>query len=171
MRYWFCLLFVSCLMLSNSYAQKVAGNDLKVGFVNIRKLMTQAPQLEQIQKQLADDFKEKNDKIIALRHKIAQLSAKYDENTDKTTLIALQNQITEQQRELAKQQQIMQDEYNVRRNEALGKLQTLIVRMVAKVSREKQMDIVLNNTGVIYVSSRIDITPDVFAHLSEESIE
>ncbi len=148
-----------------------ADNNIKVGFVNIRKLMVQAPQLEQIQKKLETEFETQNQAIIDLRHQLAQLSAKYDSENDKNTMLELQKEIGEKQRELAKKQQRLQDDFSVRRNEALGKLQTLIVAMVAKVSKEKQMDIVLNNTGVIYVSSRIDITPDVFKYLAEQTID
>ncbi len=158
-------------MSSHFATAQQTDNDLKVGFVNIRKLMVQAPQLKHIQNKLEKEFESQNQEIITLRHKIAQLSAKYDSVADKNTMLDLQRQVGEKQRELAKKQQQLQDDFNVRRNQALGKLQTLIVSMVARVSKEKQMDIVLNNTGVIYVSSRIDITPDVFKYLSEQTID
>ncbi len=115
--------------------------------------------------------KTKKSLIITLRHSIAKLSTKYDSVTDQNAMLDLQKQVGDKQRELAKKQQQLQDDFNVRRNQALGKLQTLIVSMVAKVSKEKELDIVLNNTGVIYVSSRIDITPDVFKYLSEQTVE
>lgn len=165
---WVALLLgLYCQM---AVAQTAEGS-LKVGFVNIRKLLVQAPQLGQIQKKLEGEFEDKNQVIIKLRHQIAQLSSQYDQETEKTVMLEVQKQITEKQRELAKNQQRLQDEYNVRRNEELAKLQTLIVSMVAKVSKEKKMDIVLNNTGVIYVSGRIDITPTVFKYLSEQVLE
>lgn len=166
--YFFVLL---CSLLCQSALAQQTNTNLKVGFVNIRKLMVQAPQLAQIQKKLEKEFESQNQGIISLRHQIAQLSAQYDKESDKNKQLELQKQIGEKQRDLAQKQQRLQDDFNVRRNEALGKLQTLIVSMVAKVSREKQMDIVLNNTGVIYVSTRIDITPDVFKYLSEQVIE
>lgn len=169
----FCQFFVLIIGLLGSHfvVAQQADNNLKVGFVNIRKLMVQAPQLEQIQNKLAKEFESKNQEIITLRHTIAKLSTKYDSVTDQNAMLDLQKQVGDKQRELAKKQQQLQDDFNVRRNQALGKLQTLIVSMVAKVSKEKELDIVLNNTGVIYVSSRIDITPDVFKYLSEQTVE
>ncbi|MBS9781538.1 MAG: OmpH family outer membrane protein [Gammaproteobacteria bacterium] len=169
----FCQFFVLIIGLLGSHivVAQQTDNNLKVGFVNIRKLMVQAPQLEQIQNKLAKEFESKNQEIITLRHTIAKLSAKYDSVTDQNAMLDLQKQVGEKQRELAKKQQQLQDDFNVRRNQALGKLQTLIVSMVARVSKEKELDIVLNNTGVIYVSSRIDITPDVFKYLSEQTVE
>ncbi|PIE44554.1 MAG: hypothetical protein CSA45_06455 [Gammaproteobacteria bacterium] len=146
-------------------------DNLKIGFVNIRKLMAQAPQLKTIQENLAKEFEKENQAIIFLRSEIAKLSAQYDEKADKNRQITLQKAINDKQREVAQLQQRLQDAYSLSRNEALGKLQTLIVSMVAKVSQERQLDIVLNNTGVIYVSSRIDITPAVFAYLSEQTID
>ncbi len=146
-------------------------DNLKIGFVNIRKLMAQAPQLKTIQENLAKEFEKENQAIISLRSEIAKLSAQYDEKADKNRQITLQKAINDKQREVAQLQQRLQDAYSLSRNEALGKLQTLIVSMVAKVSQERQLDIVLNNTGVIYVSSRIDITPAVFAYLAEQTID
>ncbi len=168
-----CRFFVLIIGLLGSHfvSAQQTDNNLKVGFVNIRKLMVQAPQLEQIQNKLEKEFEAKNQEIITLRHTIAKLSAKYDSIEDQNAMLDLQKQVGEKQRELAKQQQQLQDDFNVRRNQALGKLQTLIVSMVARVSKEKELDIVLNNTGVIYVSSRIDITPDVFKYLSEQTVE
>lgn len=145
--------------------------NLKIGFVNIRKLMAQAPQLETIQKNLAEEFKKENQTIVVLRTEIAKLSAQYDNDADKQQQVSLQARIDNKQREIARLQKRLQDAYSLRRNEALGKLQTLIVNMVAKVSQERRLDIVLNNTGVIYVNSRIDITPTVFSYLAEQPLD
>lgn len=163
---WWLLSFQSL-----SWAQTAETSNLKVGFVNIRELMAQAPQRQQIRQKLASEFEKENQSIIALREQIAKLGTQYDDNLSKAALIQLQRDIADKQQDLETQQKQLQDEYNVRRNEALGQLQTLIVRMVAKVSKEKKLDMVLNNTGVIYVSSRIDITPDVLKYLSERTID
>ncbi len=163
------------LFVGPAWAQNSSHTDaVKIGFVNIRKLMAQAPQIEQIQQNLAKEFDSERQTIIALRNDIAELSNRYDESLNTLSEQAqaeLQKSIDEKQLELSKQQQRMQGAYNLRRNEALAKLQTLIVSMVAKVSEEKKLDIVLNNTGVIYVNSRIDITADVLNYLSEQTID
>lgn len=165
---------MSCLpAVATAQATDSVGS-VKIGFVNIRKIMAQAPQIQQIQQQLSTEFDSERQAIIALRNDIATLSNRYDETADGLSEQAqaeLQKNIDEKQLALNKRQQQMQDAYNLRRNEALAKLQTLIVNMVAKVSKEKQLDIVLNNTGVIYVNTRIDITADVLSDLSEQTIE
>lgn len=147
---------------------------IKIGFVNIRKIMAQAPQIEQIQQNLSAEFESDRQTIIELRNRIASLSNRYDESLETLSeqeQAALQKSIDEEQLVLTRSQQRMQDAYNLRRNEALAKLQTLIVNMVAKVSKEKRLDLVLNNTGVIYVNSRIDITPDVLRYLAGQTID
>lgn len=166
-----CLVWFVLLLAMPSIAQDNQTGGLKVGFVNIRQLMANAPQIEQIQSKLAAEFEGKKQSIITLRNEVAQLNADYDRQTNKEKQLALQKQIDDKQLALSKLQQFMQDEFNLRRNEALGKVQTLIVKMVAKVSEEKQLDIVLNNTGVVYINQRIDITPDVFNYLSEQKID
>ncbi len=175
--HWLTLMLaISGLLFVGSALAQNTGHTgaVKIGFVNIRKIMAQAPQIQQIQQNLAKEFDGERQTIIALRNDIAELSNRYDESLNTLSEQAqaeLQKSIDEKQLELSKQQQRMQGAYNLRRNEALAKLQTLIVNMVAKVSEEKQLDIVLNNTGVIYVNSRIDITADVLNYLSEQTID
>lgn len=154
-----------------AWSQEVSGDNLKVGFVNVRQLMARAPQITQIQQRLTKEFENENQRIITLRNEIAQLTIRYNGNEGDASQVELQKEIDSKQQEMLNLQQKLKDTYNLRRNEALGKLQTLIVRMIAKVSQEKQLDLVLNNTGVVYVSGRIDITPFVFKYLKEERVE
>lgn len=172
MRTWLRLIGLSILFfLQSAWSQQVSSDDLRVGFVNVRQLMARAPQIEQIQKDLATEFEAENQRIIALRNEIAKLSLRYDDKDSQENLAELQKKIDDKQKELMRLQQRLKDAYNLRRNELLAKLQTLIVRMIAKVSQEKQLDLVLNNTGVVYISGRIDITPAVFSYLKVEQIK
>ncbi|MPV85216.1 OmpH family outer membrane protein [Ostreibacterium oceani] len=160
-------------VVTNQQNAVTANENLKIGFVNIRQLLAQAPQLEQIRVSLAREFEAENQQLIQLQSDIATLNQRYDsiEAEQSNELLRLQQLIAEKQRELNRVRQLLQDEYSLRRNEALNQLQTLIVQMVARVSQDKNLDIVLNNTGVVYVSNRIDITPDVMAYLSEQSLD
>ncbi len=172
MQTWLKLLGLSILFfLQSAWSQQVSGDDIRVGFVNVRQLMARAPQIEQIQKDLAVEFEAENQHIIALRNEIAKLSLRYDDKDSQENLAELQKKIDDKQKELLRLQQRLKDAYNLKRNELLAKLQTLIVRMIAKVSQEKQLDLVLNNTGVVYISGRIDITPAVFSYLKVEQIK
>lgn len=155
--------------LGTAKAQQPELIAVRVGFVNIRKLITQAPQVDEIRQSLAKEFEEENQQIITLRRELTRLNLAYDSESSEQALSKLQVDIGNKQLELTKLQQNLQDTYSLRRNEELGKLQTLIVRMVAEVSKEKSLDIVLNNTGVIYIDSRVDITPTVFERLSKQS--
>lgn len=180
MRYFLCLLLLLPVLSSNIVMaeEKSAdnfANNLKIGYVNIRKILSQAPQLNQIQQNLSDEFEPNRKAIIALRNEITHLTNNYDRisnnATKDKTLATIQKQLNEKQQKLNQLQQQLHDDYSLRRNEALGKLQTLIVNTVARVSKEKQLDIVFNNTGVIYMNSRVDITPDVLKSLSEQPLD
>ncbi len=172
-----CLSSKAILTCSFVYAEEQVSQH-NTGYVNIRKILATAPQIEQIQKKLANEFEGERQSIIALRSEIATLNNNYDElvarqsdGNTKKELQQLQKLIDSKQLSLIKKQQLMQDDFNTRRNEELAKLQTLVVHMVAKVAKAKGLEMVLNNTGVIYVNSRIDITPEVFKYLAEHNIE
>ncbi len=167
-----CLL-LTLLWTSNIWADSCDEfKDTRIGYVNIRKLMQNAPQIEQIRKQLSQEFDAERQQIVSLRNKIATLINSYDETagkTDSQALTRLQEDIDKYQATLAKVQQRMQSNYNLRRNEEIAKLQSLIVNMVAKVAKERKLVNVQNEAAVIYINTCVDITPAVFGYLSEAS--
>jgi|GEM_PF-4574271 len=152
-------------------------NKFQIGYVDVRKVMANAPQIEQIHQHLSERFRQQRQMIIKLRNEVAHLGAEYDkhvagevQNRSRGQVQLLQ-QLDDKQTQLDKLQKQVQKDYNLQRNQSLEKLQSLIVQMVAKVAKEEHLDMVLNDTVVIYVSSRIDITQKVMTYLSEQSLD
>ncbi len=181
----FKLLLLS-LMVSQLPMLTQAGNceafkDTRIGYVNYRKLRSSAPQIPQIREKLTREFEPQRKKIVALRKTISELLNQYDSaisesdkdpnDKNQQAINQLQKDIDEKQVELTKLQQRIQNEVTSRRNEEMTKLQNLIIHLVAKVAKEKQLVYVQNETAVIYVNSCIDISPDVFNYLSEQGVE
>lgn len=163
------LIGLFCVLTGAEAQQQTDLGSVKVGFVNIRQLITQAPQVEHIRKTLAIEFDDENQQILTLRRELVKLNLAYDNEYSEEKLSQLQTEIGNKQVALSKLQQSLQDAYSLRRNQELGKLQTLIVSKVVEVSKEKSLDIVLNNTGVVYINNRVDITPVVFSRLAEQA--
>jgi outer membrane protein len=63
-------------------------------------------------------------------------------------------------RDAKRAQQEFSEDFNVRRNEELGKLQSKIVEVIRSIAKEQNFDLLLTD-GVIYASEQIDVTAQV----------
>jgi outer membrane protein len=68
------------------------------------------------------------------------------------------------ERELARQQQEFSEDFNLRRNESLRKVQSEVLREVQAFVAAEGFDLVVSD-GVLYSSPAIDITEQVLAEL------
>lgn len=142
-------------------------SDINIGFVNIRRIMNEAPQLEEISNKLSSSFADEHQRIATLEAELAKLGVEYNQTTSNDDAIAVQKKISATQREINQIKDTLNDEFSLRRNEEISAFQQLIVQTVAEISKEKQLDLVLNNTGVVYVNARVDITNDVLDRLKQ----
>ena len=164
MKYKF-LAFVTLFLASLSvYAE------LKVGFVQVDKILQQAPQTIESNKKLEKEFSSRTDKlkadVKALKEREASFSKDVltmkdsERGTKEKSLSQLRVDVQRIEREL-------REDINIRRNEELGGLQEQINKAVTAVSKAEGFDLVLYN-GVAYASEKIDITDKILKSLGKK---
>ena len=164
MKYKF-LAFVTLFLASLSvYA------DLKVGYVQVDKLLQEAPQTIESNKKLEKEFRSRTDKLKAdvksLKEKESSyskdaLTMKESERDGKEKLLSqLRVDVQRKEREL-------REDINIRRNEELGGLQEQINKAVTSVAKAEGFDLVLYNS-VAYASEKIDITDKILKSLGKK---
>ncbi len=77
----------------------------------------------------------------------------------------LEKDILNKKRDAKRAQQEFSEDFNVRRNEELGKLQRRIVEAIRAIAKDQNYDLLLTD-GVIYSNEQIDITSQVQQKLS-----
>ena len=157
----FATLFLASL---SAYAE------LKVGFVEVQKILQEAPQTIEINKKLEKEFNVRTDKlkidIKALNDKQAafnkdSLTLKDSEKESKLkSLDQLRIDIQRKDREL-------KEDFNLRKNEELGALQDQVNKAVLSVAKAEGYDLVVYN-GVAYASKEIDITDKILKSLGKK---
>jgi outer membrane protein len=157
----FATLFLSSLSV---YA------DLKVGFVQVDKILQEAPQTIESNKKLEKEFSSRTEKLKAdvksLKERESSfskdaLTMKESERDNKEkSLSQLRVDVQRKEREL-------REDINIRRNEELGGLQEQINKAVTSVSKAEGFDLVLYN-GVAYASEKIDITDKILKSLGKK---
>jgi len=148
-----------------AYAQQA----LKIGYVNAPKLIDKAPQKAAALKKLEAEFGPRDQELRAMRDDIKRMETDLSKNslvTNDEQRIQKENRIRVLQRKLRRMNQEFKDDFNLRKNEELAKLQKTITAAIVKISTEEKYDLVLQN--VVYVNPSLDITQKVLEKLGNK---
>ena len=154
----FSLFFIFFAFVAGTYAA-----DTRIGIVNTAKLLKEAPQAEAARKKLESEFAPRDVKIVELQKAIKVLEDKLSKDAAIMSDAARKKQereIVSKKRDVKRSREEFTEDFNFRRNEEIGKLQKLVSETILSLAKQKQYDIILNES-VIYVSPQVDITPNV----------
>jgi outer membrane protein len=148
----------------------VAQTQTKIGFVNVSRLLAEAPQAQAASAALENEFAarrrdlENQQKDLKTREeKLQKDGAVMAENERRNAEKALRDG----QREFSRKQNEFLEDLNVRRNEALGQLQRAVVQEIQAYAKTAGFDIVV--ADALYASPTLDITAQVLAALQSRN--
>lgn len=144
------------------------GAELKIGYVQVDKLLKEAPQTAETGKKLEREFSPRSLELEKMSSQISAIEASLEsENTTLTSAErrSKQRQATNLKIEFQRKQRELREDINIRKNEELATLQDRINNAVKKVSETEGYDLVMYS-GVAYASTKIDITEKVLKLLS-----
>jgi outer membrane protein len=140
---------------------------LRIGYVNVVKVIEQAPQGELVLKKLEAEFGPRDKQLRALRDRVKKL----EEELEKNALAQKESERADKERELAelrrslkRDSQEFREDYNVRRNEELAALQKVVYQAIVQVAKEEKYDLVMHE-GAVYAGERVDITEKILGRL------
>ena len=145
----------------------VSQADVKIGFVDPVALIQNAPQSDAALKQLEQEFSPRNQEILELQDRIESLEVELEKNVLIWTEAEIQNtrrEIDALNRRLKRTQEEAQEDYNLRRNEELARIQGLIREVVVTIAKDEGYDLILE-TGVVWVSPKINLTDRILEEL------
>lgn len=152
---------------SGDLIKNVKLSNLRLGFVNFRRIMGTIPQLATIRSALDEEFKAQQQSFQKAQDELTELEKKATQNHSETDYDSYAQQLIAKRREIAQQDAQFRDNYSVRRNEELAKLQNLVLDQIIGLAKEQGFDVILNDTGVIYVSEKADLTDLVIERLNK----
>ncbi len=158
-------LFLGLLIITN-----VSFADLKIGFVNIPLVLEKAPQAEKAKKRLEQEFSPRDKQLVAQQKEIESMAANATKDASvmgKSEHTKLESEISNRKRDAQRAQQQFSEDFNVRRNEELGKLQSHIVEVIRGIAKDQSYDLLLTD-GVIYAGEQIDVTTQVQQKLAAQ---
>lgn len=143
--------------------------ELKIGFVDVARVLESAPQAEQAKKRLEKEFSPRDKLLVAQQKKIKDMEDKLKRDSavlSEAEGRKLERDLISKKREAKRAQQEFSEDFNLRRNEELGKLQQRILDAIKALAKEEKFDLLLTS-GVVYASDKIDVTPQVQQKLNK----
>lgn len=150
---------------SAQMAEEVLRGGLRLGFVNLRRVLVESPQIVRMGELLEKEFSEAKASLLATERTLVAMQAQLAQMPRDEAYSAFEKQVIAKQREYERQEAALRDSYSLRRNEETAKLQTLVVEEIIRLAKAQHFDVILNDTGVIYVGEAADLTPEVMARL------
>ena len=159
--------YVYAALLAALLAAPVQAEDMKIGFVNIAKVMDQSPQAESAKKALEREFAARDAKLATERDAILDMESKLE--TDGEVMSPqkrqeLEREILRRKREFNRASGELKEDFNIRRNEELSKLQRSVYDVIVDIAKSRNYDLVVTER-VLYASDRIDFTDLVITRL------
>lgn len=147
-----------------------AAAELKVGYVQVDKILQEAPQTAESGKKLEKEFSPRSQELDRLAKQIKDQESALDkdaltisENDRRNKERDIQNLKTEFQR---KQRELRED-ISIRKNEELSLLQDRVNKAVQSVAEAEGYDLIVYS-GVAYAKKTIDITDKVLKALGKK---
>lgn len=144
--------------------------DLKVGFVDVSRVLDQSPQAEEARQRIQAEFAPIDQEILRLQRELRALEEQLLRdgtvmaNADR---MRLERDVLSRKRDLRRNQEEFREDLNLRRNQELQKLQRQVVLAIRAMAKSEGFDLVISD-GVLFASERVDITGTVLERLIEE---
>lgn len=155
------------LLASMLSFQAVLAKELKVGVVDIARVLEQSPQAAIARKKLQDEFSPREKKLVAEQKKIHKLEEQLVRDgaiMSESERTRLEREVVSKKRDAKRNQDVFREDLNFKRSEILESLQRNLIATIQKYAKDNGYDILLAE-GVIYASDSINITDEILAKL------
>ena len=139
---------------------------VKIGVVNLDRLIREAPAAVTAQKRLQTEFQPREKELASLSDKIKAAQDNLSKNgltMSESVRQQRERELVELNRDLQRKQQAFQEDLTQRRNEALSGLIEQANRAVRQIAQNEKFDIIFQEA--VYWSPAIDLTEQVMKTL------
>jgi outer membrane protein len=142
--------------------------ELKVGVINVQRLLAEAPQAKVVAQGWKDEFGPRQAEIEKLQKDLRGRAEKLQRDGDTMTdgdRRAQEKALRDGQFDLDRKQKEFEADFNLRRNEDLSKLQGTLRQEVQAYARTANLDLVVSSEAALYANESLDVTSQVLASL------
>lgn len=167
----FLPLIVMCILMVPGLAAAQAATSIKIAVVNFARLIQESPQAKVTLKALEDEFQPRQRELVAKQTELKERQAKLQKDGQVMGAEERRNaesKYRDDERDLGRKQNEFLEDFNVRRNEELSKLQRELLKEVQAFATQKGYDLVVGE-GVLYATPNVDVTAQVLQAIESGS--
>jgi outer membrane protein len=141
--------------------------EVKVGFVNVAKVLELAPQAEAARTRIEREFAPKDRELLQQQKEIRKLEDRLVKNAavmSESERQRKEGEIRALKRDLRRSQDEFREDLNVRRSQELSKLQKTVTEVIQVLAKAENYDLIVSD-GVIFAGQRVDITDLILERL------
>jgi outer membrane protein len=159
---------ISVLIFSCTLSVSVDAQQLRIGYVDMKDVLDNAPQVIAGRTKLDQEFRSRNDAIEMdeLRTEALEARLVQADMTANNTL-QLEREIREMRRNISRRREDLRDELSFRRTEEVQRLEEEINVAVQEIALRNGFDLILSSP-VVYASPDLDITELILEQLEVE---
>lgn len=163
-----CARIICVLVLGLVFVATAEAQQLRIGYVDMKRVLDNAPQVLAGRARLDQEFRARNDSIDldevranALEARLAQGDVSADSR------IQLERDLREMRRNITRRKEDLRDELSFRRTEEVQSLEEQINVAVQEIAERNGYDLIVSSP-VIYANPDLDITDMILEQLEVE---
>ena len=156
------------LMLFMVVATPATAQQLRIGYVDMKQVLDNAPQVLAGREKLDLEFRPRNETIEFQDRQVQAMDDRLQMgNLSGDARIRLDRELREMRRNVNRQREDLRDELSFRRTEEVQKLEDQINQAVEEIARNNGYDLILSSP-VVYADPSLDITQLILDQLRLE---
>jgi outer membrane protein len=165
---WNCARVILVLSLGLAFSLSAGAQQLRIGYVDMKQVLDNAPQVLAGREKLDAEFRDRNDSIEMDEMRVEALEARLlqaDMTSD--SRLQIEREVRELRRNITRRKEDLRDELSFRRTEEIQRLEEQINVAVQEIARRNGYDLILSSP-VIYAGPDLDITDLILEQLEVE---
>lgn len=145
-----------------SCAAAVSAQELKIGFVNLDRVLRDAAMAKAAQAKLEGEFTKREKELLDSETRLKAASDRFEKDTGslgETERVRRQRELVDQDRELQRKRREFQEDLNQRKNEELASVLEKANRVVKQIFDQDRYDLIVQEA--VFAGPRVDITDKV----------
>jgi len=165
---WYCVRTICVLLLGFALCVSSEAQQLRIGYVDMKEVLDNAPQVLAGRAKLDQEFRARNDSIEMDEMRADTLELRLqqaDLNPDNRSQI--ERDLRELRRNVTRRKEDLRDELSFRRTEEVQQLEDQINVAVQEIAQRNGFDLIISSP-VIYANPDLDITSLILEQLEVE---
>jgi outer membrane protein len=163
-----CALLLSASMLPGSHVVAQAPSSSRVGYVDMKRLLDNAPQVIAGRQKLEREFAARDTALKADEKRAGELRERQKNEAatlSRTDASTLQREVDALDRSIKRSRETMGTELKTRSNQELDRSWREINDAVVEFAREQGYDMIVASGSVVYASPKVDVTEQILDRL------